>query len=205
MVKVKDKQVRAALAEAQQRLERSPNGWPWLEAVGRCLRWLQDPRGGDYLRRAATAYPLHDDRGQGQAVVGNLYRLANDYEQAQQRFEQAYTMLSTARGAQAVIISQRLEVCFLVRKYDEVEALAEQLRGLYPKPNLRAYPIARLARARRTHDAGEASTAAEELAKLIRDEGAKIWDTGGFSVWDWYELALEAVQVSRSGDASNQF
>jgi hypothetical protein len=55
--------------------------------------------------------------------------------------------------------------------------------------DLIAYPIGRLAEARRTQNAELA-----ELAARIRRDRAKIWNTGGVLQWDWYEIAVETWQ-----------
>jgi hypothetical protein len=65
----------------------------------------------------------------------------------------------------------------------------------------RRCPIAKLAEARRTQNAGLAAEAVAELAAMIRRDRAKIWNTGGVLQWDWYEIALETWRSLSEGES----
>ena len=78
--------IEAQLPKARKRLDQFPQGWLWLEQVGRCLRWLGDPEAEAYFHQAAANYPLRAKDPVDHTHLGNLCRLAGEVEKAQRHW-----------------------------------------------------------------------------------------------------------------------
>ena len=76
----------------------------------------------------------------------------------------------------------------------EVAELIARPRAIDRDTDLIAYPIARLAEARRERDVKMAAVAVAEFAGTIQRYRAKVWNTGGVLPWDWYQIGLETLQ-----------
>jgi tetratricopeptide (TPR) repeat protein len=194
--------VEAELAKARQRLERFPGAWVWLEQVGRCLRWLGDPEAQTYFRQGAANYKVKEGHAGDHMRRGNLHRLAGDIEAAQQDFGQAHALYAPRAYREKpnpLDVEHMIPASFLVNRDDEDAELIARLRAIDRDTDLICYPIAKLAEARRTQNAGLAAEAVAELAAMIRRDRAKIWNTGGVLQWDWYEIALDIWQSLSQG------
>lgn len=186
--------IRAELAKLRERLERQPHSWVRLEGVGRCLRWLGDPEARHHFRQAAANYKAKEGRAGDHMRLGNLYRLAGDTGAAQRHFEQAralYAPRTQRELPNPLDLEHMIPASFLVDRDDEVAELIARLRAIDRTTGLIAYPIARLAEARRTQNAELAATTVAELAGMIRRSRAKVWNVGGVLPWDWYEIAVD--------------
>ena len=196
------KAVEAELAKARKRLERFPGAWIWLEQVGRCLRWLGDPEAQTYFRQGAANYKVKEGHAGDHMRRGNLHRLAGNIEAAQQDFEQAHALYAPRAYREKpnpLDVEHMIPASFLLSRDDEVAELIARLRAIDRYTDLICYPIAKLAEARRTQNAGLAAEAVAELAAMIRRDRAKIWNTGGVLQWDWYEIALDIWQSLSQG------
>lgn len=203
MIQPTKKAVEAALAKARKRLERYPHAWTSLEQVGRCLRWLGDPDATAYFYQGAAHYKVKEGHAGDQMRLGNLYRLANDHQAAQHHFQQAralYALRAFLEDPDPLDVEHMIPASFLVGRDDEVAELFNRLQAIDPDTDLIAYPIAKLSKARQTHNAGLAVETIAELASMIRRDQAKVWNTGGVLQWDWYEIA---VQIWRQLSQSN--
>lgn len=204
MVKPDKKALEAGLAEARKNLERYPNAWTYLETAGRILRYLNDPEAAEYFRKAIAHYHFHPKLGErdpdSNIQIGNLYWLSGDEEEALRYFQRARELYAnniqeySDPAIVSMYIAHMIEACFLVKRDEEVADWIERLRVLNPSITLRAYPIAKLSAARRTQDVKLAAEAVDEFARRIRRERVLVWDTGGVSLWDWYEIAMKVLQ-----------
>jgi len=184
--------IEARLAEARKRLERFPDGWLWLEQVGRCLRWLGDPEAEAHFRRAAANYPLREQDPGAHVQLGNLYRLAGDEDAAQHHFEKARTLYAERVDREdpySLDVAHMIPASFLTGRDDEVVELIALLRAIEPDQDLVVYPIAKLAEARRIRDVDLAAEAVAEVARMVRRSRSEVWNIGGVTLWDWYEIA----------------
>lgn len=191
------------LTERRRDLEQYPNSWIYLEAAGRILRYLSNPEASEYFRKAIAHYSFNPKLGEkdpgDNMRVGSLYRLSGDEERARRYFQRARKLYAEAIQRQSrrahpdpsMEIEHMIPASFLVKDDEEVAGLIERLRTLEPDVTLAAYSIARLAAARRNRDAKLAEEVVNEFAKMIRRWRAHVWDTGGVSLWDWYEIAVE--------------
>jgi hypothetical protein len=198
------KAVETELAKATKRLERFPGSWISLEQVGRCLRWLDDPEAEAYFRHGAANYKVKEGHAGDHMRRGNLHRLASDIEAAQRDFEQAHALYASCVYQEApnpLDIEHMIPASFLVGRDDEVAELIACLRAIDRDTELIAYPIARLAEARRTHNADLAAQVVADLAGMIRRARAKVWNVGGLLQWDWYEIAVETWRSLSEGTA----
>jgi hypothetical protein len=84
---------------------------------------------------------------------------------------------------------------FLTGREDEVAELIALLRAIERDRDLIAYPIAKLAEARRTRNADLAAEAVAEVARMVRRSRSKVWNIGGVTLWDWYEIATRIWQA----------
>ena len=185
------KAIEAELAKAMQPSERSPDGSLWLERVGRCLRWLGDPEAEAHLRRAAANYKVRQGDAGSQMSLGNLYRLAGDIEEAQRLFEKAHTLYAERvheENPYSLDVMHMIPTSFLTGRDDEVAELIALLRAIEPDRDLIAYPVAKLAEARRTLDADLDAEAVAEVARMIRRSRSDVWNIGGVTLWDWYGI-----------------
>jgi hypothetical protein len=201
------KAVKENLDKARKRLERFPNSWMRLEQVGRCLRWLGDPQATAYFYQGAANYKVKEGHAGDQMRLGNLYRLANDNGAAQHHFEQAralYALRAFLENPDPLDVEHMILASFLAGQDDEVAELFNRLQAIDPETDLIVYPIAKLSKARRTHNAGLAVEAIAELASMIQRDQAKIWNTGGVLQWDWYEIAIQTWgQLSQGNSGTN--
>jgi tetratricopeptide (TPR) repeat protein len=202
------KKLEAQLTDVQRRLEKRPNAWFRLEGAGRILRALGDPRAGDFFRQAIANYkfaPLRSgqDRPGDFMRVGNLHRLLGDQDGATRHFQRArdlYAQAISEKMARSEYADPSLEIehmiqpSFLVGRDQEVAELIERLRAYYRGTDLLAFPIAKLAAARRARDADLAAEAVNQFARSVRRTRANVWDTGGVLPWDWYEIATQLWQ-----------
>lgn len=196
--------VEAKLAKARKRLERYPNSWVWLEQVGRCLRWLGDPQATAYFRQGAANYKVKEGHAGDQMRLGNLHRLAGDAAAAQRCFEQAralYAPRAFCKRPNPLDLEHMIPASFLVGRDDEVAELIARLWAIDRDTDLLAYPIARLAQARRARNADWAADAVARFANMIQRHQAEVWNTGGVLPWDWYEIAVETWRALAEGDA----
>ena len=204
MIKPDEKAVQVELSALRKRLERRPHSWVRLEGIGRCLRWLGDPEAQAYFRRGAANYRVKEGHAGDHMRRGNLHRLAGDVEAAQRDFEQAhllYARRAYREKPNPLDVEHMIPASFLVGRDDEVAELIARLRAIDRDTNLVAYPIAKLAEARRTQNADLAADAVAELAVMVRRDRAKVWNTGGVLQWDWYEIAVETWRSLSQGDA----
>lgn len=204
MIQPDKKAIKAQLVKARKRLERFPDSWVWLEQVGRCLLWIGDPEAAAYFRQGAANYKLKEGHAGDQMRLGNLHRLAGDTGAAQRRFEQAralYAPRAYREDPNPLDVEHMIPASFLVGRDDEVAELIARLRAIDRDTDLIAYPIARLAEARRTQNADLAAETVAELAAMIRRDRAKVWNVGGVLQWDWYEITVETWRLLSQGDA----
>lgn len=204
MIQPNIKAVKEKLAKARIRLERFPNSWTSLEQVGRCLRWLGDPQATAYFYQGVAHYKVGEGDAGDQMRLGNLYRLANDNKAAQHHFNQArtlYALRAFQEDPNPLDVEHMIPASFLVDRDDEVAELFKRLQAIDQETNLIAHPIAKLSKARRTHNDGLAMETIAELAHMIRRDQAKIWDTGGVLQWDWYEIAIHTWGQLSLGDS----
>lgn len=197
VIKPDEKTIRKELAKARERLERWPDVWTSLEPVGRCLRWLGDEEAATHFHRAIANYKVRESDPESYMRLGNLYRLCDDASGAQRCFEQAHALYAarvSRDNADPLDIAPMIPASFLVGNDDEVASLTSRLRAIYPDTGLIVYPIAKLAAARHNRDSRLVEEAVGEVAAMIRRERAKVWDCGGVSLWDWYEIALAIWQ-----------
>ena len=202
MIQPTKKAVEAALAKARKRLERYPHAWTSLEQVGRCLRWLGDNQSTAYFSQGAAHYTVKEGHAGDQMLLGNLYRLANDRPAAQHHFQQAralYALRAFQEDPDPLDVEHMIPASFLVDRDDEVAKLINLLQAIDQDTDLIVYPIAKLPKARRTHNARLAGETIAELASMIRRDQVKVWHTGGVLQWDWYEIAIQIWrQLSQS-------
>ena len=196
------KAVETELAKARKRLERFPDSWGWLEQVGRCLRWLGNPEAEAYFRQGAANYKVKAGHSGDHMRRGNLHRLAGDIEAAHRDFEKAHALYASRvhrKDANPLDIEHMIPASFLVGRDDEVAELIARLRDIDPDTDLIAYPIAKLAEARRAKNAELAAETVAELAAMIRRSRAQVWNMGGVLPWDWYEIAVETRRSLSEG------
>jgi hypothetical protein len=195
MIRLDRKKLRQELANWQVKLAKY-DGWPEYEAIGRLLHWLGEPGAPAYFRHAAAAYLAGDSSGHALLTAGNWYRLAADMHPAQALWDQAYAKLVPGADRGSEIDLQRLiACCFFLGKYPELEARAQHLAIQRPSSNVRAFTIARLARAQQDQSPPEALAIAQHFADRIRVNRTKIANTGSISLWDWYEIALRLAKA----------
>ena len=203
IIKPEKEAIKAELSTLRKRLERRPHSWVRLEGIGRCLRWLGDPEAETYFRQATANYETRELDAGDHMRRGNLHRLAGDTEAAQCDFEQAralYASRAYREDPNPLDVERMIPASFLVGRDVEVTELIARLRAIDRDTNLVAYPIAKLAEARRTQNADLAAEAVAELATMIRRARAKIWHTGGVLQWDWYEIAVETWRSLSEGE-----
>jgi hypothetical protein len=97
-------------------------------------------------------------------------------------------------------VDHMIPASFLTGRDDEVAELIALLRVIEPDRDLIAYPIAKLAEARRTQNADLAAEAKAEVARMIRSSRSEVWGSGGVLLWDWYEIAVETWQQVANGE-----
>ncbi len=201
MLKPNEKAMRAALEDYRTQLARRPTMWAYLEAAGRILRWQGDPEAASYFRKAIANYPLREDNAGDHVQLGNLYRLAGDQEGARRHFQRARDILAERvygenvdrdpESLYAMHVEHMIMPSFLLGNDEEVTDLIARLRAARKRQTLLlAYPIAKLAEARRSRNADLAAEAVNDIVHMIRVDRAKLWDSGGILPWDWYEIGL---------------
>lgn len=204
LIKPDQKALEAALVEARKRLAHRPDSWFRLESVGRILCYLGDPQATDYFRKAIANYKFNPKLGENDPGdhlrIGNLHRLSGDDEMARRHFQHArgiyaeYLQKYSDPALVSMYLVHLIMASFLLGQDEEVVDIIERLRAIEPDIDLIAYPIAKLASARHNRDSRLAEEAVDEVVKKIRRDGAKVWDCGGVSLWDWYEIALAIWQ-----------
>jgi hypothetical protein len=136
--------------------------------------------------------------------LGNLHRLAGNAELAERHFEQAralYTPRAYREKPNPLDVEHMIPASFLVGQDIEVSELINRLQTIDKDTDLIAYPIAKLAEARRTSNAELAKEGVVEISNMIRRSRAKVWNTGGVLLWDWYEIGVETWRlISQSED-----
>lgn len=186
--------LRQELTTWQAKLEQKPN-WSAHEAVGRLLYWLGDPAASAHFQQAARIYLQYNTDADAFFTAGNWVRLAGDLPQAHSLLDQSYALLEhkiaqpNDQDLQIII-----ECCFLLERYTEIPAFAQQLATHRIQLDLRAFPIARLAQAVQDQDQSKALATAEHFSRSIRSGRSRIASTGRMSLWDWYEIALRLAQ-----------
>jgi hypothetical protein len=204
MILPDERDIRAQLAKARKRLEKYPDSWVWLEQIGRCLRWLGNPEAVEYFRQGAANYKVKGGHAGDQIRLGNLHRLAGNDEAAERHFEQAralYTPRAYREKPNPLDVEHMIPASFLVGQDIEVSELINCLQSIDKDTDLIAYPIAKLAEARRASNAELAKEGVVEISNMIRRSRAKVWNTGGVLLWDWYEIGVETWRlISQSED-----
>lgn len=201
MLKPNEKAMRAELEKYKTRLAARPTFWPCLETIGRILRWQGDPEAVSHFQKAIANYPLREDDAGDHVHLGNLYRLAGDQEGARRHFRRARDLYAERvygenvdRDPESMYplnICQMIIPSFLIGNDEEVVDLIARLRAVWKRETrLLAYPIAKLAEARRSRNADLAAEAVNDIVHMIRVGRAKLWDTGSGTPWDWYEIGL---------------
>jgi tetratricopeptide (TPR) repeat protein len=204
MIEPDKKAVEAELVKARKRLNQFPQGWLWLEQVGRCLRWLGDPEAEAYFRRAAGNYKVHKGHAGDHMRCGYLHRLAGDEEAAQRHFERARALYAERVYEEdpcSLNVMHMIPASFLTGRDDEVAELIALLQAIERDRDLIAYPSAKLAKARRTQNADLAAEAKAEVARMARRSREQVWETGGPLLSDWYDIAAETWRSLAKADS----
>ncbi|MEM8530202.1 MAG: hypothetical protein AAGF95_05120 [Chloroflexota bacterium] len=194
MIRISKTKLRQEVTTWQTELEYKPN-WSAHEAVGRLLYWLGDPAASAHFQQAARIYLQYNTNASAFLKAGNWVRLAGNLPQACALLEQSYALFAPKlvqpndQDLQMII-----ECCFLLERYAEIPAFAQQLATRRIHFKLRAFPIARLAQAVQDQDQSEALAIAEHFSRSIRSGRSRIASTGLMSLWDWYEIALRLAQ-----------
>jgi len=131
-------------------------------------------------------------------VWATCNRLVGDEEAAQRHFEKARTLYAERVDwghPGSLDVMHGIPASFLVGRDDEVAELIALLKGIEPDCNLIAYPIAKLAEARSTRNADLAAEAVVEVARMVRRSRSEVWNIGGVTLWDWYEIATRIWQA----------
>jgi hypothetical protein len=84
-----------------------------------------------------------------------------------------------------------IPVSSLAGRDDELADLIGSLQTIDRDTDLIAYPIAKLAEARRTRIVDLAVQSVAELAAMVRRDRAKVWNSGGVLPWDWHQIAVD--------------
>jgi uncharacterized protein YjbI with pentapeptide repeats len=202
MFEVNEKKLRKEVAEARRRLNRDPQYLLYIESVGRCLRWLDDPESEELFAQAAAR--LSEDIGQSGVLIrkrdlyplltlGNYYRLAGDQARAREWYERAHSSLGPPDEVPRSMADYERKVilAFLLGRDEEVVQLLALAWGREKDPWLDS--IAVVSDARLSENAALADEAAEAVAELIRRHRIRASD-GPFDLhpWDQYELTLRA-------------
>jgi hypothetical protein len=204
MIEPDKRAIQAELAKLRKRLERRPDSWARLEQVGRCLRWLDDPEAKDYFRQATANYKIREQDPGDHMRLGNLHRFGGEAEAAQSHFKRAralYAPRAQRQDPNPLDVEHMIPASFLTGRDDEVADLIACLQTIDQDTELIAYPIAKLAEARRTQKASLAAEAVADLAAIIPRERAQVWNSGGVLPWDWYEIAVEIWRRLSRGDS----
>ncbi|NOK60475.1 MAG: hypothetical protein GFH27_549297n74 [Chloroflexi bacterium AL-W] len=203
MLQIAEWEIKAQLAKAQLWLAEGTD-WGRLQAVGRCLHWLQDETAPQYFYRAVQAYPtplrwtIRD-----YLTVGNLYRLAGAHNQAHTHFTHAYHQIPPILESEDLYDMQFAIMCYYFLGYDlEASTLTQRMQIINSQFETLALHVGRLAHARQTHDVTEAQSVAKAIATDIRTTRAWLASNGGPDLWDWYELAYQLVEELTEGNGN---
>ncbi len=199
-ITINKKRIQKALVEAQQHAERTNGGWLYLEMIGRCFRYLDNPDATIYFRQAAQNYPLFPQDIDGQMVLANLHRLAGDIDQACQHYQQAYDLLVPLDFAEKenAIPLDRLALCaYMLGDIPLTIKAVTHLRPLCRKDEwLNTFALAGLAEAQQQHRVSRAHEIVQTTETVIRQGRHQVWSEGSmFSPWDAYEEARRVVRV----------
>ncbi|MCG8351998.1 MAG: hypothetical protein MI924_29885, partial [Chloroflexales bacterium] len=179
MLKVNRKRVEAYLQKKLQQLEVNPEHWINLEAVGRCLFYLNDPRAQAYFQQAAMHYPLFPGSTDSHLQQANLYRLAGDRDQARQHYQQAQDGLLpfdfTDPEHDAKLESLAFCAYMLGDDALTIKAVAH-LRPLCRKDEwLLCFALAALAEARQQGEVARAQETVATTEAVIRNHRYQLW------------------------------
>ena len=179
MLKVNRKRVEAYLQKKLQQLEVNPEHWINLEAVGRCLFYLNDPRAQAYFQQAAMHYPLFPGSTDSHLQQANLYRLAGDRDQARQHYQQAQEVLLpfdfTDPEHDAKLESLAFCAYMLGDDALTIKAVAH-LRPLCRKDEwLLCFALAALAEARQQGEEARAQETVATTEAVIRNHRYQLW------------------------------
>lgn len=196
---INPKRVQQALDNARQNAERTNGGWMYLEQIGRCLRYLQDPDAAMYFRQAARQYPLFAESVESQAVLANLYRLADEWEQARRHYQHAYDLLMPLdlEREDNIITLDRLALCAYMLGDDPLTiAAVTRLRPMCRKDEwLTTFTLAALAEARQSRTVARAQEMVQTTEAVIRKRRYQLWSEGSMlSPWDTYAEARRVVR-----------
>lgn len=214
-IHVNRKKLRSELAKAQDALERYPDGWIGHEAMGRVLRWIQDPSAEYHLRQVVN----HLERqasGVGRPIatqqirLGNLYRLLGDNQQAAIHLEQGFELAKESTGAHSDLKSlnyhtmQYLIVAgFMLKEDEDTVPYGRLYRQRYSDDKLNAYQLSGLAEARLTKNLLMAQEIVERISEIMHRGRVQIRTTGGYvSQWDVYELAMDTLDEMEKGNSA---
>lgn len=214
MFEVSEKILRKDLVKARSRLNRDPQYLPYVEPVGRCLRWLNDPAAEELFARAAAQ--LSEGVRQSRAgtrkpdvfsllTLGNYYRLAGDPNRAKDGYERAFAGLGSPEEVPRATADyqHKIILAFLLDRDEVVVRL--QGAEAWGREDLWLDSMADVSEARVSDDAALAHEATEAVAELIRRHRIKASD-GPFDLhpWDQYELTLriKAELEGREDDAA---
>jgi uncharacterized protein YjbI with pentapeptide repeats len=202
MFEVNEKKLRKELAEARRRLNRDPQYLLYIEPVGRCLRWLDDPESEVLFTQAAAQLSAGISQSRARTrkldpysllTLGNYYRLAGDQTRAREVYERAHSSLGPPDEVPRSMADYERKVilAFLLGRDEEVVQLLALAWGREKDPWLDS--IAVVSDARLSENAALADEAAEAVAELIRRHRIRASD-GPFDLhpWDQYELTLRA-------------
>ncbi len=196
MKKLERPRLLKALAEAQAFLKPSPDFWPALEGVGRCLYYLGDPAAAPYLRESAERIPSTDVSFILLFHKTNLYRLAGMDEQADHGFRQVIDHITKLGGflrdSNELLFS--LTSFFYRQRYADV--VAKYQRAQTEKPELMTWILPILAdvadkqQRRQSLDSSDMAPLEYQLRKM---RGAP-WDTEHYNLWDVYDVLRRLSQ-----------
>jgi uncharacterized protein YjbI with pentapeptide repeats len=202
LLEANEKKLRKELAEARSRLDDDPQSLLYIEPVGRCLRWLDDPESEELFAQAAARYEegvrLAGEQGRDVTPrmllgLGTCYRLAGHQGRARGWYERAFTRLGPPEEVPwgTSNYTDKIVLAFLLGRDEE----AVQLQGAeaWARDNPWLDAMADVSEARVSEDASLAGEAAEAVAGYIRESRIKISD-GPFDLhpWDQYEITLRA-------------
>ena len=192
MKKLERPRLLKALAKAQAFLAPSPDFWPALEGVGRCLYYLGDHAAAAYLAQAADRMPAPGQRFIAVFHQANLYRLAGMQAQAAHGFQQVIDHITKIGGflrdTNELLFS--LTSFFYHQRYAEVVALYQRAQREKPERVTWILPI--LADVADKQQRGQSLDPAvlAPLEDHLRKMRGAPWDTEHYNLWDIYDVLV---------------